>query len=161
MPIDFTQAGDGFEPPDYGREALIEALIAAAPAAVALALAELPARAPATAARKSNAHILGFALAAGASDAFPVAGAVAVPMVQAAMLRQLAKLHGVAWDRRAYAEFAGALGAGTLVRTASDLRRAPARQAHPRLRPDGGRRRRGRRELRHHLRHGQGRRAIS
>jgi uncharacterized protein (DUF697 family) len=119
VPIDFTQAGDGFEPADYGRDALTDALIAAAPAAVAAALAELP-RAPSdSAARKSNAHILGFALAAGASDAFPLAGAVAVPMVQAAMLRQLAKLHGVSWDKRAYAEFAGALGTGTLVRVAS------------------------------------------
>ena len=35
------------------------------------------------------------------------------------MLRQLGKLHGVRWDKRAYAEFAGALGTGTLVRAAS------------------------------------------
>jgi uncharacterized protein (DUF697 family) len=117
--IDFTQPGDGFDPVDYGREALIEALLAAAPAAATVALNELPgARADAATAR-FDAHILGFALAAGASDAFPVAGVVAVPMVQAAMLRQLAKLFGVGWDRRAYAEFAAALGAGTLMRTAS------------------------------------------
>jgi len=44
---------------------------------------------------------------------------VAVPVVQAAMLQQLAKLYGARWDKRAYAEFAGALGAGTLVRVAS------------------------------------------
>jgi uncharacterized protein (DUF697 family)/predicted GTPase len=119
VPIDFTQDGDGFEPTDYGREALVNALIAAAPPAVALAVAELPGAGNEADARKANAHILGFALAAGASDAVPVAGLVAVPMVQAAMLRQLAKLHGVRWDRRAYAEFIGALGTGTLVRTAS------------------------------------------
>jgi uncharacterized protein (DUF697 family) len=119
VPIDFTQAGDGFEPPEYGRDALIDALIAAAPAAVAIALAELPRAHSDSAARKSNAHIFGFALAAGASDAFPLAGAVAVPVVQAAMLRQLAKLYGARWDKRAYAEFAGALGTGTLVRVAS------------------------------------------
>ena len=35
------------------------------------------------------------------------------------MLRQLAKLYGVHWDKRAYAEFAGALGTGTLMRAAS------------------------------------------
>ena len=58
-------------------------------------------------------------------------------------------------------EFAGALGAGTLVRVASTLRRAPARQADPRLRPDGRCRRRGGGELRRHLRHGQGRHATS
>lgn len=117
--IDFTQPGDGFEPHDYGREALVNALVAAAPSAVALALAELPGALGETDARKADAHILGFAVAAGASDAVPVAGVVAVPMVQAAMLRQLAKLHGMQWDRRAYAEFLGALGASTLVRTAS------------------------------------------
>ena len=119
VPIDFTQPGDGLEPTDYGRDALIDALIAAAPAAVAVALAELPSAHRNSAARKANAHILGFALAAGASDAFPLAGAVAVPVVQAAMLQQLAKLYGARWDKRAYAEFAGALGAGTLVRVAS------------------------------------------
>ena len=31
VPIDFTQPGDGFEPADYGREALVEALVTAAP----------------------------------------------------------------------------------------------------------------------------------
>jgi len=118
-PIDFTQPEDGFEPVDYGREALVSALIAAAPAGVAVALAELPGAAGEADAHKADAHILGFAVAAGASDAVPVAGAIAVPMVQAAMLRQLAKLHGMQWDRRAYAQFLGALGAGTLVRTAS------------------------------------------
>src|SRR5262249_43196332 len=67
VPTDFPQPGDGYEPIDYGREALLEALIAAAPAAVAVALAELP---PAHGDRTPdtfNAHILGFALAAGAS----------------------------------------------------------------------------------------------
>ena len=119
VPIDFTQPGDGFEPTDYGREALVSALITAAPGAVGLALTELPGAPGLTDARKANAHIMGFAVAAGASDAVPVAGVVAVPMVQAAMLRQLAKLHGTHWDRRTYAEFLGALGASTLVRTAS------------------------------------------
>lgn len=119
VPIDFTHQDDGFDPSDYGREALVDALIAAAPPAVALALAELPGASNETDTRKVNAHILGFALAAGASDAVPVAGMVAVPVVQAAMLRQLAQLHEARWDRRAYAEFLGALGTSTLVRTAS------------------------------------------
>jgi uncharacterized protein (DUF697 family)/predicted GTPase len=121
VPIDLTQPGDGYDPLDYGRDALIDALIAAAPAAVAVALAELPPTYDDGSAGKLNSHILGFSLAAGASDAVPLAGVVAVPMVQAAMLRQLAKLCGASWDRRAYAEFAAALGAGTLVRTASSF----------------------------------------
>jgi uncharacterized protein (DUF697 family) len=116
-PIDFTHAGDGFDPSDYGREALIAALIAAAPLTVAAALAELPQSSDAQ--RKSDAHVLGYAVAAGAGDALPLAGAVLVPAVQAAMLHQLARLHGLQWQARDYAEFAGALGAGTLIRTAS------------------------------------------
>jgi uncharacterized protein (DUF697 family) len=120
VPIDFTQPNDGLEPADYGREALVGALIAAAPAAVATALAELP-KTKDAAAGKVDAHILGFALAAGASDAVPVAGLIAVPVVQAAMLQQLAKMCGARWDRKAYTEFAVALGAGTLVRTASSF----------------------------------------
>jgi uncharacterized protein (DUF697 family) len=118
-PIDFTQPGDGYEPVDYGREAFADALTAAAPAAVALALSELPGTAVSTGLHRADAHILGFAVAAGAGDAVPVAGMVAVPMVQAAMLRQLAKMHGVSWDRRAYSEFLGALGTAALVQTAS------------------------------------------
>jgi uncharacterized protein (DUF697 family) len=117
VPIDFTQAGDGYEPVDYGRDALIEALISAAPAAVAVALAELPDTSGAP--QEANAHILGYALAAGASDAVPIAGVVTVPIAQAALLHKLARIHGLPWDRRAYAEFGGALGAGVIVRTAS------------------------------------------
>jgi uncharacterized protein (DUF697 family) len=119
VPIDFTHVGDGYDPPDYGHDALTAALIGTAPAAVSLALAELP-HAPG-ARRQVNAYILGFAAAAGASDAVPVAGVALVPMVQAGMLRQLAQLHGVKWHARDYAEFAGALGAGTLARVASSF----------------------------------------
>jgi uncharacterized protein (DUF697 family) len=120
--IDLTLPSDGFEPPDYGREALIAALLAAAPAAVRLAVQELPGAADGEShARSVNAYILGFAAAAGASDAVPVAGMVTVPVLQAAMLRQLAQLHDIGWDRRSYAEFIAALGTGTLLRTASSF----------------------------------------
>jgi uncharacterized protein (DUF697 family) len=119
VPIDFTRPDDGYDPADYGRDALLDALVAAAPAAAAVALAELRASTPGW--RSFDAHILGFALAAGASDAVPVAGAVVAPVVQAAMLRQLAQRHGSKWDRRAYAEFLSALGAGALVRAASSF----------------------------------------
>lgn len=118
VPIDFTQPGDGYDPVDYGREALIAALVDVAPGAAKVALRELPASQGATA-RSANAYILGFAAAAGASDALPVAGAVTVPVLQAAMLRQIAQIYKAHWDRRSYAEFLAALGTGTLIRTAS------------------------------------------
>lgn len=118
VPIDFTLPGDGFEPADYGKEALINALIAAAPSAVAAVLAELPAAAHA-ADDAVKSYVLGFALAAGASDAVPIAGAAAVPAIQAAMLHQIADRFDTKWDRQAALEFAGALGAGTLLKVAS------------------------------------------
>jgi uncharacterized protein (DUF697 family) len=121
VPIDITLPSDGYEPSEYGREALVAALVAVAPAAVRLAVQELPGAAEGEDQARSsvNAHILGFAAAAGASDALPVAGVVTVPVLQAAMLRQLAKLYDIDWDRRSYAEFIAALGTGTLLRTAS------------------------------------------
>jgi uncharacterized protein (DUF697 family) len=119
--IDFTQPGDGYDPRDYGREELIAQLVAAAPAAVKVALRELPGAGAEADRRSVNAHILGYAVAAGASDALPVAGVVTVPVLQAAMLRHVANLHGMPWDRRGYTEFLAALGAGTLLRTASSF----------------------------------------
>jgi uncharacterized protein (DUF697 family) len=120
VPIDLTLPGDGFEPVDYGRQALIAALVAVAPAALRLAVQELPGAAEGEAhVRSVNAHILGFAAAAGASDALPVVGVVTVPALQATMLRRLAGLYDVSWDRRSYAEFIAALGGGVVLRTAS------------------------------------------
>jgi uncharacterized protein (DUF697 family) len=120
VPLDLTLPEDSLEPADYGREALIAALVAVAPAAVRVAVQELPGAAEGEEHGSSvNAHILGFAAAAGASDALPVTGVVTVPVLQAAMLRRLAQLYGIGWDRRSYAEFLAALGTGTLVRTAS------------------------------------------
>jgi uncharacterized protein (DUF697 family) len=119
VPIDLTQPGDGYDPVDYGREALIAALAEVAPGVVKVALQGLPGAQSDAQARLANPYILGFAAAAGASDALPVAGVVTVPVLQAAMLRQIARIYAVDWDRRGYAEFLAALGTGTLIRTAS------------------------------------------
>lgn len=118
-PIDFTLPDDGLAPADYGREALVGELIGAAPSAVAAVIAELPAGSGAKSASTANSYILGFALAAGAGDAVPIAGAAAVPVAQAAMLRQIAQIFEREWDRQAMAEFAGAIGTGTLLKVAS------------------------------------------
>lgn len=117
VPIDFTLPGDGFEPSDYGHEALIAALIDAAPDALSDVLARLPTEGHAD--KSLDAYVWGFALAAGASDAVPVAGVAMVPMVQAALLHQVARKFETEWDRARMTEFAGALGAGTLLRVAS------------------------------------------
>ena len=56
-------------------------------------------------------EILWHAGVAGASDAVPVTGTVSVPAVQARMLYSIAGRYGLEWDKKAMAQFAGAMGA--------------------------------------------------
>lgn len=84
---------------------------------VALALAREEYRAGEPARWAANrAEVLWYAGAAGAADVAPVVGAVAVPGVQAAMLRGLAARYGVEWTRPRLYEFAAALGTGAALR---------------------------------------------
>lgn len=53
-----------------------------------------------------------YASAAGTADVAPVIGAVAVPAIQAAMLRALGASYGVEWTRERFGNFAVALGIG-------------------------------------------------
>ncbi len=117
VPLDFTRDDDGLKPALYGIEALHAALLRIAPDGVVAALAA--GDGGGEVARRAGQHILGYAMAAGAADALPVAGAVAVPAIQAKLLHSLADIHGVAWDRRMVGEIAGALGAGLLTRMAT------------------------------------------
>lgn len=117
VPLDFTQEGDGFEPRLYGLDELRAALAAIAPDAIggALALGEIASARQ----RRAEQHVMGYASAAAAADVVPVAGAVAVPAVQAKMLHSLGEIYAVTWDRRMVGELAGALGAGVLTRIAT------------------------------------------
>ena len=121
--IDFTRDGDGFTPQRFGLDALLDALGHTAPAAITATLAADGASRSSVQrdARLARArpHILGYAAAAAAVDVLPVAGAIAVPGIQAKLLHSLGEIYGLSWDRRMLAEFAGALGAGVVVRAAS------------------------------------------
>jgi uncharacterized protein (DUF697 family) len=119
VPIDFTQPGDGFGPVSYGLPALIEALEAAAPAGLVALLRDASAQNADRLAKKAHPHIVGYATAAAAADAVPVAGAVAVPAVQSKMLHSLALIYGVEWNRKSLGEFAACLGVGAISRLAA------------------------------------------
>ncbi len=119
VPIDFTQPGDGYEPTAFGLEALLDALKRAAPAGLVAALKDANAKAGDTLASEAHPHIVGYATAAAAADAVPVAGAVAVPVVQSKMLHSLARIYGVDWNRKALTEFAACLGVGAVSRYAA------------------------------------------
>ena len=117
VPVDFTQKDDGYTPIDYGLSALVTALEAAAPLSVAASLKETIAAANETLSATAHPRILAYSLAAAASDVVPIAGAIAVPGVQAQMLRDLAGIYGVSWDRYHVAAFATGLGTGVIART--------------------------------------------
>lgn len=57
-------------------------------------------------------EVLWYAGAAAASDALPVAGAVAVSAIQGKLFHSLASHYGLTWDRRLFSELLAALGAG-------------------------------------------------
>ena len=119
VPIDFTLPEDDWKPADYGYDKLLAVLEYVAPAAVVTSLHNLHGDASDALAAHAQPHILGYATAAGAADIWPVAGIALVPVVQAKMIHTLAAIYDAEWDRRALAEFAGALGASTLIRVAS------------------------------------------
>lgn len=116
VPLDFTHPEDGIEPPNYGLDELFEAIKEAAPRAISANLAAIRAAGYDRLSRRSQATILGHASAAAAADVLPLAGAVAVPTIQANMLRSIGIAYATKWDRRLLAEFAGGLGAGILTR---------------------------------------------
>jgi uncharacterized protein (DUF697 family)/predicted GTPase len=119
VPIDFTRPEDGFEPRHYGLDALVRAITEAAPRSIGVMIAEMRASSRERALRKANPLILGHAAAAAAADVVPIAGAIAVPGVQARLLHALAAQRGVEWDRRALVEFGSCLGASILTRLAA------------------------------------------
>ncbi len=121
VPIDFTQPGDGFQPVNYGFDAFVSALQVAAPAGLVAVLESVQAAANDARAKRAYPHVVGYATAAAAADAVPLAGLVAVPGVQAKMLHSLAAIYGVAWDKRTLGEFASCFGTGTILRAASQL----------------------------------------
>ena len=117
VPIDFTLPGDGFEPVDYGLDELADALVRAAPEAMRAIIEGMPGLAVDSRVAASEPIIRGHAAVAAGSELVPVAGAVAVSVVQMRLLQRIGQLYGVTWDRKTSAEFLGALGAGVAVRT--------------------------------------------
>jgi uncharacterized protein (DUF697 family) len=110
-PIDLTLPGDGWEPVDYGLEALWVAI-------GEVSALGLQARLRGDAgvrdvyARAAHPQIVGHALVAAGIGALPLVDLVGAPAVQAKLLHSLATLYGQSWDRRQVSEFFGLLGLG-------------------------------------------------
>lgn len=121
VPIDFTKGGDGYQSVDFGLDALAEAIERTAPAAMVGALEAMPGLTHDPRLQQADPLIMGHAAAAAGGDLVPVAGAVAVSVIQARLLQRLAEIYGIAWDRRVFGEFAAALGSGVAARVVAGL----------------------------------------
>jgi len=110
-PVDLTLPEDGWEPAEYGLEALWTAV-------GEISVLGLQARLRGDArvcdvyARAAHPHIVGHALVAAGVGALPLVDLVGVPAVQAKLLHALATLYGQEWDRRRISEFFSLLGMG-------------------------------------------------
>lgn len=116
VPVDFTQAEDGYEPLDYGLSALWDTIETVLPEGVIgllrgseqhKALLEFHAQ-------QAHPHIIGYALINVGVGAIPVL-AVGLPLVlavQAKLFHSIASIYGLELTRRLYAEFSTLLGAG-------------------------------------------------
>ena len=111
VPIDFTLPDDGFEPTDYGLDALWDAIEEAASLGLETRL-RADSEISDVYSRAAHPHIVGFSLAAGTVGALPVVDLALVPALQAGLLHRLAGLYQQRWTARRSAEFLGLLGSG-------------------------------------------------
>ncbi|SDY63603.1 YcjF family protein [Nitrosomonas sp. Nm58] len=109
--VDLTVPEDGFEPPNYGLEALWQAIEFMLPLGLQHQLtSEKEVRDLYE--RTAHQHIVGYSLTAAGVGALPVVDLVAVSTVQAKLLHGLAVLYGQRWDKRAITEFLALVGVG-------------------------------------------------
>ncbi|HEX5418510.1 MAG TPA: hypothetical protein VFY39_00790, partial [Gammaproteobacteria bacterium] len=116
VPIDLTPPAEGFNDPRFGLGALLDALELAGTAGMRDILRSLGAGRADSRAAAARPRILGYAWAAGASDAVPLLGWVSVPTIQGKMLHGIGQLYGVTWDSHMIRNFAASLGTGTALR---------------------------------------------
>jgi uncharacterized protein (DUF697 family) len=109
--IDLTLPEDGWEPVNYGLEALWTAIGEVSALGLQARLRGDPEVRNAYA-RAAYPQIVGYALTAAGVGALPIVDLVGVPAIQAKLLHGLATLYGQGWDRRTVSEFIGLLGVG-------------------------------------------------
>ncbi len=109
--VDLTLPEDGFEPPDYGLEALWECLEDVAALGLAARLRRDQGLKDAYS-RRAQPLVVSHSLAAAGAGALPLVDLALVTSIQAHLLRRLGALYGVDWTRRRISQFFGLLGIG-------------------------------------------------
>lgn len=109
--VDLTHEDDGFNPPDYGLEALWQGIESVSSLGLRARL-QADAGIRDTFADAAHPHIVGYAVAAAGVGALPLVDLALVPALQMKMLHTLGSLYQRPWTSRTMSEFFGALGAG-------------------------------------------------
>ena len=112
VPVDFTLPEDGFEPVDYGLEALWNTIESVLPAGVIglLRNTEQHKELLDFHAQQAHPHLIGYAVLNVGMGAIPLAGLPLVLAVQAKLFHSIASIYGLKLTRRLYAEFTGLIG---------------------------------------------------
>ena len=114
VPVDFTLPEDGYEPIDYGLQALWDTIENVLPEGVIGLLrgTEQHKELLDFHAQQAHPHIIGYALLNMGMGAIPVAGLPVVLAVQAKLFHSIASIYGLKLTRRLYAEFTTLIGTG-------------------------------------------------
>jgi uncharacterized protein (DUF697 family) len=119
VPLDFTLPEDGYNPTDYGSEALWQAIEDTVPLGLRslLKYSEHRRLLDDEYARKAHPHIISYALAAGAAAAIPLPGAslATSSAIQAKLFHSIASIYGLSLTAKSVAEVGGAVGIGVLA----------------------------------------------
>ncbi len=112
--VDLTLPEDGWDPPDYGLQALWQAIESLSSMGLQHLLSD-DKSVHDLYARTAHQHIVGYTLVAAGLGALPVVDIVAVSTVQAKLLHSLAQLYGQRWDNSTITEFLGLAGVSVIT----------------------------------------------
>ncbi len=112
--VDLTLPEDGWNPPDYGLQALWQAIESLSSLGLQHLLSDDKVVNDLYA-RTAHQHIVGYTLAAAGLGALPVVDIVAVSTVQAKLLHSLAQIYGQRWDNNTITEFLGLAGVSMIT----------------------------------------------
>lgn len=112
VPVDFTLAEDGFEPANYGLDALWDSIENALPKSVVGLLrgTEQHKELLDFHAQQAHPHLIGYAVLNVGVGAVPLLGLPLVLAVQAKLFHSIASIYGLELTRRLYAEFTSLFG---------------------------------------------------
>lgn len=124
VPVDLTPVEEGFTEPNYGGEQLRKVLLDQLPSAyrqTLLTLDESTSGLSDLYQKMSLPHIIGYSALAASAGAIPIPwiDLLILPGIQAKMMQQLAEIYGQPLNATRFAELAGSLGLGFMVRQAA------------------------------------------